>query len=155
MSDQTQRASIKFNDMQMAFEGSREFVEAMVSKFASANEWPGSVSVAPPLLPESSVAGLDVTELVARKKPRGHHEVIAVLAFALTQGGKAVFGDEDIYRAYIRAGVRPPKIIGQALRDAKNKYQFVERAGKRGRYKITTHGDRVVRFDLPRSGDNL
>lgn len=155
MSSHGQRGSVRFKDMEITFEGPREFVEAMVVRFANAGEWVHKsgqdLSLPEPsqLAPQAGVA-----DLIAKKKPRGHHEIIAVLAFALTESGTQVFGEEDIHRAYIRAEVRPPKVIAQALRDAKNKYQYVELAGKRGRYRITNHGDRVVRFDLPRRGDS-
>ena len=76
--------------------------------------------------------------------------MVAVLAFALTESGTAVFTDDDIRRAYIRAGVRPPKVVAQALRDAKNRYEFLEATANRGEYRLSSHGDRVVRFDLPR-----
>lgn len=151
MSGQEQRGSIKFNDMQITFEGPRDFVEAMVAKFANADEWTHS-SVQGTHPAAASSVETNVAEAIAKKKPRGHHEIIAVLAFALAEGGTPIFGDEEIRAAYIKAGVRPPKIVSQALRDAKNKYQFVELAGKRGRYRLTNHGDRVVRFDLPRAG---
>ena len=90
----------------------------------------------------------------AARCPRDHHEVIVVLAFALTETGTKAFTEDDIRLAYIRAGVRPPKVVAQALRDAKNKYEYVETAGERGRYRLTDHGDRVVRFDLPRAGSD-
>jgi hypothetical protein len=73
-----------------------------------------------------------------------------VLAFALTESGTGVFTDDDIGRAYIRAGVRPPKVVAQALRDAKNRYEYLEATANRGEYRLSSHGDRVVRFDLPR-----
>ena len=87
--------------------------------------------------------------MIAAKHPRGHHEIVAVLAFSLAEGGQEEFGEDEIRRAYIRAGVRPPKVVAQALRDAKNAPYFLESAG-RGRYRLSAHGDRTVRFDLPR-----
>ena len=89
--------------------------------------------------------------MITAKKPKGHHEIVAVLAFCLTEAGQADFGEDEIRRAYIRADVRPPKVISQALRDAKNAHDFLESAG-RGRYRLSAHGDRTVRFDLPRRG---
>jgi hypothetical protein len=97
--------------------------------------------------------GLERT-LVSTKRPHGHHEMVAVLAFALAQSGTPVFTEMDMRRAYIRAGVRPPKSVGQALRDAKNKFDYLQVAGERGQYRITEHGDRVVRYDLPRAGSD-
>jgi hypothetical protein len=87
---------------------------------------------------------------VLAKKPDGHSETIAVLAFALAESGNAEFSEEDMRKAYIRAGVRPPKVVGQAIRDAKRLNDFVDYGSQRGRYKLSNHGDRTVRFDLPR-----
>jgi hypothetical protein len=77
-------------------------------------------------------------------------ETVAVLGFALTQAGIQEFTAEDIRRAYLRAGIRPPKVVAQALRDAKNRMDYIEFGGRRGLYSLSAHGDRTVRFDLPR-----
>jgi hypothetical protein len=89
-------------------------------------------------------------DLIQAKRPRSHPETIAVLAYHLAESGTAEFSEEDMRRGYIRAGARPPKTIGQALRDANNRYDYVETGRGRGRYRLTAHGDRTVRFDLPR-----
>jgi hypothetical protein len=89
-------------------------------------------------------------ELIAAKQPHGHPETVAVLAFALAEAGTPVFTEDEIRRAYIRAGARPPKVVAQALRDAKNRYEYLEVTPNRGEYRLSNHGDRVVRFDLPR-----
>jgi hypothetical protein len=78
-------------------------------------------------------------------------EIVTVFAFFLTEQGITEFSDDDIKRCYVRAGVRPPKVIAQALRDAKNKYDLIAAGSKRGTYKLSDHGERVVRFDLPRA----
>jgi hypothetical protein len=140
------KAEIDLGDKKIRFEGPKEFVEEMVASNSQGklkgNQYStGSAIVAAPS---------SERDLISAKRPHGHHETVAVLAFALTESGTSVFTEEDIRRAYIRAGVRPPKVVAQALRDAKNKYEFVEVAGERGRYRLTNHGDRVVRFDLPR-----
>jgi hypothetical protein len=88
-------------------------------------------------------------QLVMEKKPRGHSETIAVLAFALAEAGVAEFTEEDMRKAYIRAKVRPPKVVGQAIRDAKRGFDYVEYGKKRGTYQLSNHGDRTVRFDMP------
>jgi hypothetical protein len=97
-------------------------------------------------------AGRPQTErdFVERKKPSGHAETIAVLAFFLREAGTLEFSAEDIRRAYIRASVRPPKAVAQALRDAKNRYEYLE-AGARGTFRLSQHGERTVLFDLPRT----
>jgi hypothetical protein len=89
-------------------------------------------------------------ELVAEKKPSGHSETVAVLAFCLREAGTAEFTAEDMRRAYIRASVRPPKVVAQALRDAKNKYELIEGGSKKGTFRLSSHGERTVLFDLPR-----
>ena len=76
-------------------------------------------------------------------------ETVAVLGFCLTENGHAEFTEADIKRAYVRAGVRPPKVISQALRDARNKFDLIDAGTKRGTYRLSAHGDRTVRFDLP------
>jgi hypothetical protein len=90
-------------------------------------------------------------QIVDEKQPRGHHEIATVLAYFLKKQGKEEFTEEDIRRAYIRALVRPPKVVGQALRDAKNKFDYIEGGSKRGTYRLSHHGERTVLFDLPRS----
>jgi len=68
----------------------------------------------------------------------------------VTESGMNEFSEQDIRRAYLRAEVRPPKFVSQALRDAKNKFDYLESGSKRGMYRLSNHGDRTVRFDLPR-----
>jgi hypothetical protein len=45
-------------------------------------------------------------DLIAAKQPHRHHEIVAVVAFALTESGTREFSEDDVRRAYIRAGVR-------------------------------------------------
>ena len=88
-------------------------------------------------------------ELVQAKRPENHSETVAVLAFSLAQAGQEEFTADDIKRGYIRAGVRPPKVIEQAIRDARNAHDYIEAGSTRGSYRLSNHGERVVRFDLP------
>jgi hypothetical protein len=90
--------------------------------------------------------------MIAEKHPKGHSEIIAVLGFYLAEAGQPEFGEEEIKRAYIRANVRPPKVISQALIDAKRNHDYLEPVS-RGRYRLSSHGDRTVRFDLPRRSE--
>jgi hypothetical protein len=145
------KAEIIFDDRKLAFEGPEEFVAAMMERYATASKPQGKLDEDQYTETKAIVlsGGLE-RNLIATKHPHGHHEIIAVLAFALAQSGTPAFTEEDMRRAYLRAGVRPPKIVGQAMRDAKNKFEYLEIAGERGRYRLTNHGDRVVRFDLPR-----
>ena len=145
------KATIEVGDKKVTIEGPREFVEEQVAKLTGA--WSSKQNDG--LLgedPSDSTSEQEFSEkhLIQTKQPRGHLETVAVLAFALTQAGVAAFTEEDIRRAYLRAGVRPPKVVAQALRDAKNRLDYIEPGGKRGTYRLSPHGDRTVRFDLPR-----
>jgi hypothetical protein len=139
------KATINHGDKSITFEGPREFVEEQVALYTSKTS-----------KPPGEIRGNDTYEQVSpralmdEKKPRGHHETVAVLAFALHKLGIDEFTEDDVRRAYIQAGARPPKVVGQALRDSKNKFDYIEAGKKRGTYKLSHHGDRTVRFDLPR-----
>jgi hypothetical protein len=154
MSKANFKGTIEQADRKITFEGPKEFVEEQVARFVS-----GSVISKSQVKQDSTGNLIDGTavpscgehELIAAKSPRGHHEIIAVLAFALKEAGSEEFTEGDINRAYVRAKVRPPKVVAQAIRDAKNKFDFIESGSKRGLYRLTTHGDRTVRFDLPRT----
>jgi hypothetical protein len=155
MAEKKCSAEIRFKEMLIRVEGPKAFVKEMVAMYSVPSNWQGKVDADE--YSEHAAISHGVSgerDLIAAKRPHGHHEIVAVLAFALTEAGTREFTEDDIRRAYIRAGVRPPKVVAQALRDAKNKYEYVEVAGERGRYRLTNHGDRVVRFDLPRPRSN-
>ena len=153
------KATITYGDVKIVIEGPKEFIDEQIAKYAVPGLVPTSSKSDSKFL--SPVAGsiepssdqISEREMIATKQPKGHHEIVAVLAFCLSESGQEEFGEGEIRRAYIRAGVRPPKVVAQALRDAKNQHDFLESAG-RGRYRLSSHGDRTVRFDLPRRGDN-
>ncbi len=150
------KATITFGNVKIVLEGPRDFIDTQVEKYSDANS--ASKSESKNLkgtigMGERQAAGLSERELIAEKQPKGHHEIVIVLAHCLTEAGQPEFGEDEIRRAYIRAGVRPPKVVGQALRDAKNNHDFLEPAGK-GKYRLSAHGERTVLFDLPRRGDN-
>lgn len=149
MSKDLVKATVQVGDKTITFEGPSDFVERQVEKFSAGNveRIPSS---AVPMDDEFSVPGLTERDAIGTKQPRGHSETVAVLAFCLTESGKSEFNEDDIRRAYIRAGVRPPKVVGQALRDAKKNFDFIAAGSKRGMYRLSPHGDRTVRFDLPR-----
>lgn len=148
------KATLVVGDTTVTFEGPAEFVEAQVARYTESK-------VVRPVSPyrdgsreggERANSGFTERELVAAKQPHGHHEIVAVLAFALAAAGVEEFSEEDMRKAYIRAGIRPPKAVGQALRDAKNNFDYISPGGKRGTYRLSNHGDSTVRFDLPRGG---
>lgn len=150
MTEKIVKATIQCDDRKITVEGPSDFVESMVSRYSSSSKLQVKNAVVDTVSGNSAATIGTEKDLITAKQPHGHHEIVAVLAFALAEAGTKVFSEDDIRRAYIRAGVRPPKIVAQALRDAKNKYEYVELAGKRGVYRLTHHGDRIVRFDLPR-----
>ncbi|HEU5336066.1 MAG TPA: hypothetical protein VFU27_08890 [Terriglobales bacterium] len=149
------KATITYGDVKIVLEGPKAFIEEQIAKHAPLASSPkASKQVGKPLITaeHSALTQPNFTserDLIGAKQPRGHHEIVAVLAYSLTEAGQKEFGEDEIRRAYIRAGVRPPKVVAQALRDAKNGHDFLESAG-RGRYRLSAHGDRTVRFDLPR-----
>lgn len=152
MSEEHIKATVEVDDRRVTLEGPRSFVEEEIRRLTSAVAAAPSRSTAPTSQPASVSPG-DVSErdFIAMKKPHGHIETATVLGFYLAENGQTEFTEDEIRRAYIRAGVRPPKVVGQALRDAKSKKDYVQRGSKPGTYRITHHGDRFVRFDLPAS----
>jgi len=147
------RATITVDDKVVTFEGPQGFVDAQVAKYIGSGISSDSRTNNGDDGQSSDLttrAVLTEKQLVLAKKPDGHSETIAVLAFALAESGISEFSEEDMRKAYIRAGVRPPKVVGQAIRDAKRLNDFVDYGSQRGRYKLSNHGDRTVRFDLPR-----
>jgi hypothetical protein len=146
---ETCKATIMVGDSTMTFEGSAGFVEAQVEKFSSNRPLGASISGSQ-LLADNAAQGLTEKQLILQKRPRGHCEIVTVLAFCLAESGVKEFSEEDLRRSYLRADIRPPKYVSQALRDAKSKFDYIEAGTKRGLYRLSSHGDRTVRFDLPR-----
>lgn len=93
--------------------------------------------------------GISERDLIAQKKPRGHHQIVAVLALALRESGAEEFTADEMRRAYTRAHQRQPKVMAQALRDAKNKHELLETGSKKNTFRLSSHGERTVVFDLP------
>jgi hypothetical protein len=151
MGDHTYKATVEIGDKKVTFEGPREFVEAQVYKITGGAPSKHITGVLTDGAAGSATAEqLSEREFVLSKQPKGHLETVAVLAFALTQTGTEEFTEGEIRRAYLRAGVRPPKVVAQALRDAKNRLDYLESGRRKGTYRLSSHGDRTVRFDLPR-----
>ena len=143
------KATIQIGDKSITFEGPREFVEEQVAKYTKP-----LASKQQALMHRKEQARLPAEApdqaFVESKRPQSHAEIIAVLAFYLAENGLPEFTEDDMRRAYIRAVIRPPRVVSQAIRDAKNRYGYVQRGSKRGTYQLSPHGDRTVRFDLPR-----
>jgi hypothetical protein len=152
MGEHTVKATVTIGNTLVTFEGPRDFVAEQVEKYTSGTssqnaQGKGNTDSNSLAIVESKASERDLVQL---KRPRNHPETIAVLGFCLRQSGVEEFTNDDIYKAYIRAGVRPPKVVEQAIRDAKNHFDFIKKGSLRGRYQLTAHGDRTVRFDLPR-----
>jgi hypothetical protein len=143
------KAIITIGNKTITFEGPRDFVEEQVARFAPRQE-ASHVTNKPDnsSLPEPRSNESPERNLVLTKNPKNHAQTVAVLAFALAQSGVEEFTADDIRRAYLRAAIRPPKVIGQAIRDAKNLFDYIGHGKRRGTYRLTNHGDRTVRFDL-------
>jgi hypothetical protein len=148
-------AEVAFGDAKITIRGPQEFVKSEVTRLAGLVRSGQTTAIPDP--PKG--AGVDIDgmagaqnerEFIALKSPKGHSETATVLGFWLMVQGASEFSEDDIRRAYIRAGVRPPKVVSQALRDAKRALDSITQGSKRGMYRLTPHGDRVVRFDLPR-----
>jgi hypothetical protein len=145
-------ASVASEDKKVTVEGPEDFVRQLIESLAL--QFVGVKTEGIAALPQASTPPHSTTasekQLIAEKNPSGHSEIIAVLAYCLTANGQPEFSPEDIRRAYIRAGQRPPKVISQGLRDAKNIRDFIEPGAKRGHFRLSPHGERTVLFDLPK-----
>jgi hypothetical protein len=140
--------TLTIGDRTMTLEGPEDFVRQEVERFA------GAAGVVPSsnIDRQGTVDGPRISEreLLDQKAPSGHVEIVTVLAFALKQSGTMEFSETDIHRAYLRARERPPKVLAQSIRDAKNKFDYIESGELKGTYKLSPHGERTVIFDLPR-----
>ena len=141
--DKRIEVTITLGDRRITLEGPEGFVREEVERLAGAQ-----TQIPVPTAPVDK--SRSERDFVATKKPEGHAEIVATLAFFLREHDLVEFKADDMRRAYIRANVRPPKVIDQALRDAKNKYDFIEPGATKGTYRLTAHGERTVMFDLPR-----
>lgn len=143
------RGTIEWDGRRVTIEGPAEFVSAELARFRDAAL---AVSAAAPV--EAKTQGNDrrTTDagFVAEKLPNDHMEKIAVLAVRLKEAGKEEFNGDDMRRAYLRAGIKPPKAMGQALVDTKRHRDFIEPTATRGSYRLTHHGEDFVGFELPR-----
>lgn len=140
--EKTVTVTMTVGDRRITLEGPEDFVRAEVQRFASSQDAKGAPA-------NDAARALNERDLITEKRPRNQTETVAVLGFCLAENGHSEFTEADIKRAYLRAGVRPPKVISQALRDARNKFDLIEAGSKKGTYRLSAHGDRTVRFDLP------
>jgi len=146
MKAQIIKVTLEIDDRRITLEGPEDFVKAEVARLTTPTA-PYPAHVKPS---DGSTPAQTEREIVAAKRPKNQTETVAVLGFCLLEHGKNEFTEADVKKAYLRAGVKPPKVIAQALRDAKNNFDFIESGSKRGTFRLSAHGERTVRFDLPR-----
>ncbi len=143
--------TVTIGEKRVTLEGPESFVRQEVQRLtdlvaSSVVGRAGTVDRSTPAVPDS------VTEanLVSLKRPSNHSETVAVLAFCLKRNGTDEFDEDEMRRAYLRARVRPPKVVAQAIRDAKNVFDYIETGSKRGFFRLSHFGETTVEFDLPR-----
>jgi hypothetical protein len=141
--------TITLGDRKISLEGPEDFVRAEIERLVHGSVSP-SARPDSPAAPPSETAPMSERKLMQEKRPKGHSEKVVVLAYALREGGTVEFTEDDLRRAYLRANERPPKVVSQAIRDAKNKYDYIEPGSSKGTYRLSPHGERTVIFDLPR-----
>lgn len=142
------QVTVTMGDKQVTLEGPEDFVQAEVQRLTNM-----AVAAAPAATSGGAVeTGIPASEreFVALKKPNGHAETVAVLGYFLAKSGQAEFTADEMRRAYARAGVRPPKVVAQSLRDAKNVNDYLATGSVRGAFRLSPHGERTVEYDLPR-----
>jgi hypothetical protein len=142
--------TVTLQDKRVTIEGPEDFVRGEVQRLTNLAVSPPPSQALGPRTEADAGSPNNEREFIALKRPSGHAEIVAVLAYWLAQAGQQEFTAEDIRRAYARANVRPPKVIDQSLRDAKNVHDFLERGSNRGTFRLTPHGTRAVEFDMPR-----
>jgi hypothetical protein len=146
-------ATISIGDKKITLEGPEDFVRTEIERLA--NLGIAAESQRAPTNSNSQEqalsSALNERDFVSQKRPNGHLETVAVLAYFLSKAGQLEFSPEDMRRAYLRAGVRPPKVIAQALRDSKNIKDYIEPGNKKGTFRLSPHGERTVLFDLPKN----
>ncbi len=146
--------NLKIGDRSVELSGPEDFVREEVRHLTAtlARQENGSEQATPRVERQQLGSATTEAELIQEKQPANHSETVAVLAYALRSAGVSEFTEEDMTRAYKRARFKPPKVVGQAIRDAKNTFDYIESGEQRGKYKLSHHGERTVEFDLPRKG---
>src|ERR1700690_1605441 len=98
--------TVKVGEREVTLVGPEAFVRSEVQRLT--NLLASSASTVADFRPPQVESELPVTEhdFVVQKKPNGHPEIVAVLAYYLTRSGQIEFSAEDIKRAYLRAAVR-------------------------------------------------
>lgn len=142
------QVTLTIEDKRVTLEGPEEFVRSEVQRLT--NLVAQNAASKGPRAEEAGTSPANERDFVAQKQPGNHLETVAVLGYVLTKQGAKEFTGDDMRRAYARAGVRPPKVMDQALRDAKNINDYLQKGSAKGAFCLTPHGTRTVEFDLPR-----
>lgn len=104
-----------------------------------------------PSLDSTKVETSNIRDFYLNKRPSSLTETVAVFGFFLEHNRNFKdFGKKEISEAFFEARVRKPKVIGQALRDAKNKKSYLVDGVTKGKYRISNEGENLVLHDLPR-----
>jgi len=90
------KATVSIGDKVITFEGPRDFVENQVARYLglSSNQQGTSEMV----LAREAPQALPLNKLVEAKKPRGHAEMVAVLAFGLAESGLVEFTESEMQK---------------------------------------------------------
>lgn len=92
-----------------------------------------------------------IRDFYLEKQPNSLAEKVAVFGYYLEQFEKKdEFGEDDISNAFFEARARKPKLIGQSLRDAKNKKGYLVEGREKSKYRLSNRGENLILLDLPR-----
>jgi hypothetical protein len=73
----------------------------------------------------ATMAGGPVLEFIAKHKPKGAVEEIPALLYWARENEKATeWNETDIIQLYRRADIKPPKNVGQSMRDLSSKKKY-------------------------------
>jgi hypothetical protein len=143
------QVTVTMGDKQVTLEGPEDFVQAEVQRLTNMAVAATPAATSGGSAAETGIPGTE-REFVALKKPNGHAETVVVLGYFLAKSGQAEFTADEMRRAYARAGIRPPKVVAQSLRDAKNVNDYLAKGSVRGTFRLSPHGERTVEYDLPK-----
>ena len=154
MSGQNYKIRIKLGEAELEAEGDKDFVKKVVADWKKSIEKPPPPAITPTkgrVSPRKEISAKTLKQFYEEKSPSGHQEKIAVFAYYLKSfEEKKEFSKDDINSCYTKARARKPKSISTAISDAASKYEFVERGSERGLWKLTSHGENLIMYDLPR-----
>lgn len=93
----------------------------------------------------------NLKEFFDQKAPLTSSEIVTVFGFYLEHYRNIKeFSEKEIADCYYEARTRKPKVISQALRDAKNQKDYLVEGTKKGKFRVSNVGENLVIHDLPR-----